>query len=223
MTGGRHEGRGVLVSGGTSGIGLATARRFLAEGARVWILGTRDETVAAALAGLGSERAGGSACDVAAEEEVEGAFALALRFLGRLDVAFVNAGIDGQGRSPLELDAGHFRRVLDVNVLGAFLVARAAGRAMPSGGAIVFNGSVSGLQAEPGFADYNASKGAVVLLGRSFARDLGGRGFWVTVVCPGYVRTRMTEPYLDNPATRAELLSWIPSGRIGEPDFCRGR
>ena len=218
MTGGRHGGRGVLVSGGTSGIGLATARRFLAEGARVWILGTRDETLAAALADLGSEHAGGCACDVSVEDEVEASFARALPFLGRLDAAFVNAGIDGQGRSPLELDARHFRRVLEVNVLGAFLVARAAGRAMRNGGALVFNGSVSGLQAEPGFADYNASKGAVVLLGRSFARDLGGHGFWVTVVCPGYVRTRMTEPYLDDPETRAELLRWIPSGRVGEAD-----
>ena len=216
MTDGRLEERGVLVSGGTSGIGLAVARRVAADGARVWILGTRLETVASAIAELPAGAAGGSVCDVSLEDEVVAAFANALRFLGRLDAAFVNAGIDGQNRPALELDAGHFRRVLEVNLLGAFLVAREAGRAMPGGGAIVLNASVNGLQAEPNFADYNASKGGVVLLGRTLARELGGRGFWVTVVCPGYIRTRMTEHYFDDPATAAEILRHIPAGRMGD-------
>ena len=134
------------------------------------------------------------------------------------DIAgFVSAGIDGQDRPALELDPAYFRRVLEVNLLGAFIVARAAGRAM-DGGAIVLNASVNGLRAEARFADYNASKGGVVMLARTLARDLGAQGFWVTAVCPGYVRTRMTAPYLDDPATSAELLAEIPSGRIGEPD-----
>lgn len=86
------------------------------------------------------------------------------------------------------------------------------------GGAIVLNASVNGLRAEPGFADYNASKGGVVMLARTLARDLGGQGFWVTAVCPGYVRTPMTEPYIDDPVIAAELLAEIPSGRFGEAD-----
>ena len=208
----------MVISGGTSGIGLAVARRFAGEGARVWLLGTRVETVEAALAELPPEAAGGSVCDVSVEREVEEALGAALRFLGRLDVAFVNAGIDGQGRPALELDAEHFSRVLEVNLLGAFLVARASGRAMHEGGAIVLNASVSGLAAEPGFADYNASKGGVVLLGRTLARELGPLGFWVTVVCPGYVRTRMTEQYLDDPETAGEIIRQIPAGRVGDAD-----
>ena len=207
----------MLISGGTSGIGLATARRLIAEGARVWVLGSTAGTVSAALGQLPPGAAGGCPCDVASEEEVERAVRRALEFLGRLDAVFVSAGIDGQGQPALELDAVHFRRVLEVNLLGAFLVARAAGRAM-DGGAIVLNASVNGLRAEPRFADYNASKGGVVMLARTLARDLGRRGFWVTAVCPGYVRTRMTAPYLADLANAAELLAEIPSGRFGEPD-----
>jgi NAD(P)-dependent dehydrogenase (short-subunit alcohol dehydrogenase family) len=207
----------MLISGGTSGIGLATARKLIAVGARVWVLGSAERTVSAALRELASGAAGGCACDVTRDEEVDRAVRRALEFLGRLDSVFVNAGIDGQGRPALELDAAHFRRVLEVNLLGAFLVARAAGRAM-DGGAIVLNASVNGVRAEAGFADYNASKAGVVMLARSLARDLGGRGFWVTAVCPGYVRTRMTESYIDDPVTAAELLAEIPSGRFGEAD-----
>ncbi len=207
----------MLISGGTSGIGLATAQRLTAAGARVWVLGTAERTVAAALGQLPAGAAGGCPCDVSDDEEVEAAVRRALEFLGRLDAVFVNAGIDGQDRPALELDTAHFRRVLEVNLLGAFIVARAAGRAM-DGGAIVLNASVNGLRAEPRFADYNASKGGVVMLARTLARDLGGQGFWVTAVCPGYVKTRMTESYLDDPDTSAELLAEIPSGRFGEPD-----
>ena len=207
----------MLISGGTSGIGLATARRLIRDGARVWVLGSTERTVSAALAELSSGAAGGCACDVSSDQEVDRAVQGALEFLGRLDSVFVSAGIDGQDRPALELDAAQFRRVLEVNLLGAFLVARAAGRAM-DGGAIVLNASVNGLRAEPRFADYNASKGGVVMLARTLARDLGGKGFWITAVCPGYVRTRMTESHLDDPVTAVELLADIPSGRFGEAD-----
>ena len=214
----RYEGRGILVSGGTSGIGLAAARRFAAEGARVWILGTKPETLAAGLAELPAGQAQGSVCDVSREDEVESSFSDALGFLGRLDAAFVNAGIDGKGDPALELDADFFRRVLDVNLIGAFLVARAAARAMSNGGAIVLNGSASGLEAEANFVDYNTSKAGVVMLGRTLAVELGPRGISVTVVCPGYIRTRMTSEYLDVPEHQAAILGAIPSGRIGTAD-----
>ncbi len=117
-----------------------------------------------------------------------------------------------------ELDPAHFRRVLDVNVLGTFHVAQSAARRMPDGSAIVVNASVNALRPEPGFADYNASKGGVVMLARTLARELGARGFWVTAVCPGYVRTRMTAQYLDDADTAAQLLAEIPAGRFGEAD-----
>jgi NAD(P)-dependent dehydrogenase (short-subunit alcohol dehydrogenase family) len=212
-----REGTRVVVSGGTSGLGRAAARRLARDGARVWILGSRPETVERALAELDGV-AGGSACDVTDEAAVERGVAEALDALGGLDGAFVNAGMDGEDRNVMELSAEHFRRVLDVNVIGAFLVGRAAARAMPEGSAIVVNASVNGLRPEPGFADYNASKAAAASLAQTMALDLAARRIAVTCICPGYVRTRMTAPYLDDPATADALRADIPAGRFGEPD-----
>ncbi len=137
--------------------------------------------------------------------------------MGRLDAVFVNAGIDGQGVPTLELDAKHFRRVLDVNVVGAFLVARAAARLLARPGAIVFNASVNALRPERDYADYNASKAAVVALAKTMAIELSGGGIAVTAICPGYFPTRMTAPYLADEGVRAELLAQIPAGRLGDP------
>ncbi len=211
----RADGRRILVSGGTSGIGAATSRRLREEGARVWILGGRQATLRVALDEL--DVAGGSLCDVSDEDAVERALAEAKATLGGLDGAFVNAGIDGEGCGVLELSVEHFRRVLEVNVLGAFLVARAAARTMTQGGAIVINASVNGVRPEAGFADYNASKAAAISLAQTMALELADRRIAVIAICPGYVRTKMTEPYLDDPATAAELLKQIPAARFGEP------
>lgn len=217
---GRLADRGVVVSGGTSGLGLATAERLAAEGARVWILGSRPETVAEALGQL--DVIGGSACDVADELAVERALGEALAGLGRLDGAFVAAGIDGEAKPVCELDAEHVRRVLDVNVVGSLLVARTAARAMPAGSALVLCASVNAIRAERAFADYNASKAATVSLAQTMALDLAERRIAVTAICPGYVRTRMTAPYLDDAAVAAELLAGIPAGRFGEPEEVAG-
>jgi NAD(P)-dependent dehydrogenase (short-subunit alcohol dehydrogenase family) len=212
-----REGTRIVVSGGTSGLGHAAARRLASDGARVWILGSRSETVDRALSELDGV-AGGSACDVSDEAAVERGMGEVLEVLGGLDGAFVNAGIDGEDRNVMDLSAGHFRRVLEVNVMGAFLVGRAAARAMAEGSAIVVNASVNGLRPEAGFADYNASKAAAASLAQTMALDLADRRIAVTCICPGYVRTRMTAAYLDDPATADELLADIPARRFGEPD-----
>lgn len=211
------EHRRILVSGATSGLGLATAQRLVADGARVWLLGSRPETVGTALAELPGA-AGGSACDIADEAAVEAAVDAALEVLGGLDGAFVNAGVDGEDRNVMDLTADGFRRVLDVNVVGSFLTARAAARAMEPGSALVLNASVNGVRPEAGFADYNASKAAVVSLAQTMALDLSERGIAVTCICPGYVRTRMTAPYLDDPEVARKLLEDVPARRFGEPE-----
>jgi NAD(P)-dependent dehydrogenase (short-subunit alcohol dehydrogenase family) len=208
--------RRVLVSGGTSGLGLAAARALARAGASVWIMGRTPKSVAAALREPGF--AGGSACDVAEEAAVGDAVEEALATLGGLDGAFVNAGIDGENRDVLELSVAHFRRVLDVNVLGTFLVARAAARAMRDGSTIVINASVNGLRAEAGFADYNASKAATISLAQTMALDLAERGIAVLAICPGYIRTRMTTPYLDDPQLAEQLLRDVPARRFGTPE-----
>jgi NAD(P)-dependent dehydrogenase (short-subunit alcohol dehydrogenase family) len=211
------EGQRVIVSGGTSGIGAACAKRLVDDGAAVWVLGSREETVQRALGSLVGA-VGGSACDIADAEGVDSAMAEAVAALGGLDGAFVNAGIDGQAAGVLELSAESFRRVLDVNVVGTFSVARAAARAMTDGGAIVLNASVNALRAERLFADYNASKAAVVSLAQTMAIELAPLGVVVTSICPGYIPTAMTKPYLDDPATAQELLADVPAGRFGEPE-----
>jgi NAD(P)-dependent dehydrogenase (short-subunit alcohol dehydrogenase family) len=217
----RHDGRGVVISGGTSGIGLACARRLHEEGARVWILGTSERTVSAALEQLPPE-IHGSVCDVSHEAAVEATVAEAAAALGRIDIAVCNAGIDGQGVNALELDVATLRRVLDVNVVGVFLLARACARLMAPGSAIVVNASVNALRPEAAFLDYNVSKAGAAMVTRSLALDLAPRGIAVAAILPGYVPTRMTEPYLRDERSRAEILEGIPARRLGTPEEVAG-
>ena len=208
--------RRILVSGGTSGIGRACVERLASRGHRVWVLGSREPGLRAVREAL--PLAGTSRCDVADADAVEGAVAEAVAELGGLDGAFVNAGIDGLGAPATDVDVAHFRRVLNVNVIGAFLVARESAKAMKGPASIVMNASVNALRSETGFVDYNASKAAVVSIARTMAIELAPEGIAVTALCPGYFPTPMTAPYLDDPSTRAGLLTKIPAGRFGRLD-----
>ncbi len=222
---GRLAGRAALVTGGTSGIGLATARRLASEGAAVMVVGRDVARLERALATLRRDAPGatiaGRVADVTDAAAIAAAVEEASGLASRLDALVASAGIDGEGRDVLDLDPDAFARILDVNVRGLFLAGQAAARRMAAdgrGGSIVFLASVNGLEAEPGFADYNASKGGAVLLARSMGRDLAGRGIRVNAVCPGYVRTPMTEASLADPATLQTILAGIPLGRVAEPD-----
>jgi NAD(P)-dependent dehydrogenase (short-subunit alcohol dehydrogenase family) len=220
----RLAGRTALVTGGTSGIGLATARRLAQDGAAVMVLGRDAARVAQALETLRAAVPGatfaGTAADVTDPAAMAAAVAEAAALGSRLDALVASAGIDGEGKDVLDLDADAFARILDVNIRGLFLAGQAAARHMTAdgrGGSIVLLASVNGLEAEPGFADYNTSKGGAVLLARSMARDLAGRGVRVNAVCPGYVRTPMTEAYLEDPSTLETINAGIPMGRVADP------
>lgn len=206
--------RRILISGGTSGIGFACAERLSGRGERVWVLGSGDHSAAAAAARL-PDLAGASGCDVSDAGAVDAAFAGALGELGGLDGVFVNAGIDGQAVAAEELDVAWFRRVLEVNVIGAFLVARAGLRSLTRPGSIVLNASVNALRPERHFLDYNASKAAVVSMAKTLALESSGTGVAVTALCPGYFPTRMTAGYLADDVARGEILAGIPAGRTG--------
>jgi len=195
------EGKRVVVTGGTSGIGEATCRRFAEEGARVVSIAI-DESEDSIL------------CDVADAAQVERAFARVDELLGGVDVLVANAGISV--RKPfLEIAEADWRRVLDVNLTGVFHCAQQAARRMDEG-VILMTASTNGLAGHPLYAGYNASKAGVILLARTLARELAPR-IRVNAVCPGYVLTPMQEAEY-TPEMLAEVNASIPLGRHARPE-----
>jgi meso-butanediol dehydrogenase/(S,S)-butanediol dehydrogenase/diacetyl reductase len=195
------EGKRVVVTGGTSGIGAATCRRFADEGARVVSIAI-DEAEDSIL------------CDVADATQVERAFARVDELLGGVDVLVANAGISV--RKPfLEIAEADWRRVLDVNLTGVFHCAQQAARRMDEG-VILMTASTNGLAGHPLYADYNASKAGVILLARTLARELAPR-IRVNAVCPGYVLTPMQEAEY-TPEMLAQVNASIPLGRHARPE-----
>ena len=215
-------GRGVLISGGTSGIGLATARRFLDEGSRVFVGGVDPDEVAATVADLAADGSiAGLAGDVASEADVTALIDTAEAALGRIDILVNNAGIATKDAF-VEIDAASWDRTIAVNLRGMFLVAQGTARRMlaaePAGGVIVNMASTNALGGEADFAHYNASKGGVLQLTRTMAVELGPRGIRVNCVCPGFIDT----PLNDRLATPGEMDEYarerIPLGRRGRAD-----
>src|SRR5579884_1290878 len=201
-----REGKRVVVTGGTSGIGLATVARFRAEGARVVAVADRD-TEDPSLA-----------CDVADGAAVARAFARVDELLGGVDVLVANAGISI--RKPfLEIAEADWRRVLDVNLTGVFHCAQQAARRMVDsggGGVILMTASTNGLTGHPFYADYNASKAGVIQLARTMALELAP-AVRVNAVCPGYVLTPMQRAeYTDEMLARVD--AGIPLGRHASPE-----
>jgi meso-butanediol dehydrogenase/(S,S)-butanediol dehydrogenase/diacetyl reductase len=205
------EGKRVVVTGGTSGIGEATSRRFLAEGAGVTALAVGEEEVATAAERLPGVRA--IRCDVADRGQVESAF----ETVGEVDVLIANAGISI--RKPfLEIDPADWQRVLDVNLTGVFHCAQAAARRMTAagGGVILMTASTNGLTGHELYADYNASKAGVILLARTMALELAPT-VRVNAVCPGYVLTPMQQAEYSQEMLDAVNAS-IPLGRHASPN-----
>jgi NAD(P)-dependent dehydrogenase (short-subunit alcohol dehydrogenase family) len=218
------QGKRVLISGGSSGIGLATAQRFLEEGSRVFLTGLEQRQVDSALAGLGTDgEVSGLACDVSIEGGAARMVAAAHRALGGIDVLINNAGI--ARRDPfLAIAAGDWDRIVAVNLRGMFLVAQAVSRHMVQrgGGVIINMCSTNGLAGEEDYAHYNASKGGVLLLTKTMAVELGRHGIRVNALCPGYIRTPLNEA-MSASAGGAEFETAyardrIPLGRAGQPD-----
>jgi meso-butanediol dehydrogenase/(S,S)-butanediol dehydrogenase/diacetyl reductase len=182
----------VLITGGASGIGKATAERFLAEGARVVVLDVSAEGCAAVQQEL-PDLTGTITANVSDFDDVARAFAELDTYFDRLDVLINNAGISIR-HDFLDITAAEWLKVMNVNLNGVFFVAQQAARRMINGdgGVIINMGSTNGLKGYPYYADYNASKAGVIELTRSMALELAPT-VRVVAVCPGYVLTPMQE------------------------------
>jgi len=211
----------VLISGGSSGIGKATAQRFLEEGARVFLCGLDPEEVRTAVTELRDfGTATGLPADVSRDEDVTRLVDSACAELGGIDVLINNAGI--AWREPfLTITPAHWDRVLTVNLRGMFLVAQAVARVLVDqggGGVIVNMSSTNGLGGEADYAHYNASKGGALLLTKTMAVELGRYGIRVNAICPGLFMTEPNQAWAKkNPKVIETFVSSIPMGRAGDP------
>jgi NAD(P)-dependent dehydrogenase (short-subunit alcohol dehydrogenase family) len=202
-----------LITGGASGIGMATARRFLEEGAQVLIL-DRDKEAGEEVMQQLPRLSGVIQADVSDPEAVEHAFDELDELWDGLDILINNAGISLR-HSFLDIMPQEWEQVIDINLNGVFYVAQAAARRMEKG-VIVNMASTNGLLGYPYYADYNASKAGVIELTRTMALELAPH-VRVVAVCPGYVMTPMQEAEY-TPEMLAEVNHKIPLGRHARPE-----
>jgi NAD(P)-dependent dehydrogenase (short-subunit alcohol dehydrogenase family) len=214
------EGKVAVITGGNSGIGLATAQRFVAEGAYVFVTGRRQDELDKAVATLGSGVAGVQG-DISNLDDLDRLFATVKAEKGYVDVLFANAGIGNM--SPLgAINEEQFDKVFDVNVKGTLFTVQKALPLMRTGGSIILTGSTTGSTGTPAFSVYSATKAAIRNFARSWALDLKGTGIRVNVLSPGatttpgllngLAKTGMQEALLAGLATQA------PLERVGNPD-----
>ncbi len=219
------KGKGVLVSGGSRGIGKAAVIRFLEEEARVFLCGLEAGEVVDTLRELDRPdtvpgTVDGMACNIAHVDEVENLVSRAEAFLGRIDILINNAGIAWE-EPFLEITPEHWDQIMNVNLRGMFLVGQAVARRMladKKGGAIVNMSSTNGLVGEENYAHYNATKGGVLLLTKTMALELGRHGIRTNAVCPGFIQTPLSQSIYDPEAIAAYARGKIPMQRAGKPE-----
>jgi len=208
------------ITGGNSGIGLATAKLFVAEGAKVIITGRNRETLAAAAKELGPNALAivADANDVAA---TEAAVKQAAEKFGKLDIVFANAGIPGNtpvGKTTLEA----FEQVIRTNLTSVFFTVQAALPYLNDNASIILNGSVISVLGNPGYSAYAATKAGVTAMARVMVSELSPRGIRINVVAPGAARTPIwngAAPTADAFAALEKRIAGVtPLGRIAEPD-----
>lgn len=217
----KHSGKIALVTGGSSGLGLATAQRLVQEGATLYIVGRRQAELDAAVAQIGH---GVTAIrgDIANQEDLDRVFEAVRAKHGRLDILFANAG--GGEFAPLgAITEAQFDKYFGINVKGTLFTVQKALPLMPAGSAIVINGSMVSIKGAPAFGVYAATKAALRSFARTWVSDLKGRDIRVNVVAPGTVVTPgyktelgLTDEQIEG--FKAQTAAVTPLGRTGTPD-----
>jgi NAD(P)-dependent dehydrogenase (short-subunit alcohol dehydrogenase family) len=214
------EGKVALVTGGNSGIGFATAKHFVAEGAYVFITGRRQAELDAAVNAIGKNVTGVQS-DVSKMEDLDRLFATIEQEQGHLDVIFANAGI-GEIAPLGAITEEHFDKIFNINVKGTLFTVQKALPLLPEGASIILNASITSIKGTPAFSVYSATKAAVRSFARNWILDLKERKIRVNAISPGVVPTpgynlmglsdEQVQEFVDSQA------STIPLGRVGTPD-----
>jgi NAD(P)-dependent dehydrogenase (short-subunit alcohol dehydrogenase family) len=217
---GKLDGKIAVVTGGNSGIGLATAKQFAEDGAYVFITGRRQKELDAAIKQIGQNVTAVQG-DVLNLKDLDRLYETVKREKGRIDILFANAGI-GEFAPLGSITEEHFDKIFDINVKGVVFTVQKALPLFQDGGSIMLNASIAGSKANPFFSVYGATKAALRSFVRSWTVELKDRKIRVNAISPGPINTpgfdSLGSTPQENEAFRQALLSMTPMGRFGKPD-----
>ncbi|QJW96840.1 SDR family NAD(P)-dependent oxidoreductase [Frigoriglobus tundricola] len=210
------EGKVAIITGGSAGIGLATAKQFVEEGAFVYITGRRQAELDAAVRAIGSNVTAIRA-DVSKLADLDRVYAQIGKEKGRVDIVFANAGL-GELVPLGSITEEHYDTTFNVNVKGLLFTVQKALPLMPDGGSIVLNASIVSIKGFPAFSVYSATKAAVRSFARSWTTDLKSRGIRVNAVSPGPIDTPLLNQTFSDPDHMKALAATVSMGRLGRPE-----
>jgi NAD(P)-dependent dehydrogenase (short-subunit alcohol dehydrogenase family) len=209
------QGKVAVITGATSGLALATAKRFVAEGAYVFITGRRQKELDSAVAAMGGNVTGVQG-DAANLVDIDRLYRTVRDQKGRIDVLYASAGLGGFNLPLGKITEDDFDRTFDLNVRGTLFTVQKALPLMSDGGSIIMTGSIASVKGFEGLSVYNASKAAVRSFARSWTNDLKSRRIRVNVISPGPIETAVFAGVPQE--AKDALVSIVPMGRIGQPD-----
>jgi NAD(P)-dependent dehydrogenase (short-subunit alcohol dehydrogenase family) len=207
------QGRVAVITGGTTGIGLATAELFVKEGAYVFITGRRQKELDEAVKAIGSNVTGVQG-DISKLTDLDRLYET-VSTKGRIDVVFANAGV-AEFATLGKITEEHYHKLFDINVKGTLFTVQKALPLLKDGGSIILNGSVGSVKGTPGFGVYGATKAALRSFVRTWTSDLKDRHIRSNVISPGPTDTPIVDGQPEDAIAR--IVSTIPMGRMGEPD-----
>ncbi|HEU0201291.1 MAG TPA: SDR family oxidoreductase [Burkholderiaceae bacterium] len=218
---GQLAGKVAIVTGAASGFGAGIARQYVAEGARVVVADINEEGARQVAASIGAD-AVAVKCDVTTRADIDHCVAQAMQRFGTVDIVVNNAGATHKNQPLLDIDEKTFDRVFAVNVKSIYYMTHAVVPIMRKnrGGVILNVGSTAGIRPRPGLTWYNSSKGAVNLLSKSMAVELGPDNIRVNAICPVLGETGLLESFMgvpDTPENRKKFIATIPLGRLSRP------